>query len=375
MKIAYLATYDFAIPGGVKNHICNLSQELTALGHDVSILAPSSHTEASANIPNFIQIAQFPSASKTGPIPPHILIGLRAIPRLQCLLTSSKFDIIHVHEPLVPPLCLSALRHKNTPIFATFHTYYEYGQPLYRLFQPLLKAWLNNLKGRIAVSVPAKNYIERYFPYDYKIIPNGVNLELFSVRKTPLAELTPGYFNLLFVGHAQFKRKGLRYMLEAYRLLKKEHTDLRLIVAGTKWNGRTRPPELDDSDLKDILYLGTVSDEDLVSLYQNVDLFCAPSTGRESFGIVLIEAMAAGVPIVTTNIDGYSTVATHEHDALLVPPKNGQALAEAIKRLMLDPALRQRLVNEARHTVQKYSWKTLAQEVLSYYDQQLNTHA
>lgn len=375
MKIAYLATYDFAIPGGVKNHICNLSQELTELGHDVSILGPSSHPEITAEIPNFLQVAQFPSASKTGPIPPHILIGLRAIPRLQSLLASGKFDVIHVHEPLVPPLCLSAIRHKRTPLFATFHTYYEQGQPLYRIFQPVLNGWLKNLKGRIAVSIPAKDYISRYFPYDYKIIPNGVNLERFSTKTTPLPEVSPGYFNLLFVGHAQFKRKGLRFMLEAYRLLKKEHDNLRLIIAGTKWEGRNRPPELEDSDLSDILYLGTVSDDDLISLYQHVDLFCAPSTGRESFGIVLIEAMAAGVPIVSTNIDGYSMVATHEHDALLVPPKDSKALAAAIKRMMEDSDLRKRLVTQGKKTVQQYSWKILAQDVLDYYAQQMNNNA
>lgn len=375
MKIAYLATYDFAIPGGVKNHICNLSQELTELGHDVSILGPSSHPEITAKIPNFLQVAEFPSASKTGPIPPHILIGFRAIPRLQSLLASGKFDLIHVHEPLVPPLCLSAIRHKGTPLFATFHTYYEHGQPLYRMFQPVLNGWLKNLKGRIAVSIPAKDYIARYFPYDYKIIPNGVNLERFAVKRKPLPALSPGYFNLLFVGHAQFKRKGLRYMLEAYRILKKEHANLRLIIAGTKWEGRNRPPELDDSDLNDILYLGTVSDDDLISLYQNVDLFCAPSTGRESFGIVLIEAMAAGAPIVSTNIDGYSMVATHEHDALLVPPKNSVALAGGINRLIQDPVLRERLVNQGKQTVQKYSWKILAQDVLNYYAQQMTDNA
>jgi phosphatidylinositol alpha-mannosyltransferase len=374
MKIGFVATYDFAIPGGVKNHICNLAHELTEQGHEVSIIAPSSQSSITSKIPNFMQVAEFPSASKTGAIPPHILLGLRAIPRLQALLNDASFDLIHIHEPLVPPLCLSAIRYKKTPLFATFHTYYEHGQPLYRLFQPILNSWLKNLKGRIAVSVPAKRYIEQYFPYDYKIIPNGINLERFSTPRSAHPQINPDYFNLLFVGHAQFKRKGLRYMLEAYRILKPEFPKLRLLIAGTKWAGRNQPPELEDSDLQDIVYLGTVSDDELIELYKSADVFCAPSTGRESFGIVLIEAMAAGIPIVTTNINGYSTVATHEHDALMVPPKNGLAFAQAIKRMMQDPALRERLAHQGHTTVQRYSWKILATEIVAYYHQQLNSN-
>jgi phosphatidyl-myo-inositol alpha-mannosyltransferase len=371
MKIAFISTYDFAIPGGVKNHICHLANELTNLGNSVYIIAPSSSISITSTVPNFIQVTHFPSAERTGFIPPHILLNPSTIKRLQRVLNSERFDLVHVHEPLIPPLCLSTLFHKKTPLFATFHTYYEKGQPLYRLFRPILNSWLNRLQGRIAVSIPAKTYIEQYFPYDYKIIPNGINLDKFSLPSSPLPYLEPDYFNLLFVGHAQFKRKGLIYLLEAYRTLKKEYPQLRLIVTGTKWAGATPPVALDHIDAQDVMYLGTVSDEDLIRLYQTVDIFCAPSIGNESFGIVLIEAMAAGVPIVTTKIDGYMSVVTDNHDAVLVPPKDSNALARAIKQLIDNPELRQRLSTQGKITVQRYDWKNLAKEVMTYYDEKL----
>lgn len=374
MKIAFLSTYDFAIPGGVKNHICDLAKELTNQGNQVYIIAPSSQPATCSQIENFIQIADFPR-SKRRLIPPHILFNLGAIIRLKKILNSEAFDILHIHEPLIPTLCLAALFHKKTPLFATFHTYYEKGQPLYRSFQPILNRWLKQLRGRIAVSSPAKTYIEQYFPYDYKVIPNGINLDRFSSKNNAtLTPLTPGYINILFIGHAQFKRKGLLYMLEAFHLLKKDYPWLRLIIAGAVWPGRAQPPELKKTtelSSQDILYLGMVNEETLVSLYQTVDIFCAPSIGNESFGMVLIEAMAAGTPIIASNIKGYASVVQNEKEALLVPPKNSIALAQGIKRLIDDPTLGQTLVAHGKISVQRYVWSRLAKEITDYYVEKL----
>ena len=367
MKIAFISTYDFAIPGGVRNHILELANALTHQGHATSIIAPSSDPSITSQIPDFTEIARFPSASNTGWIPPHLLLGFRVISRLQQHLNAHAFDIVHIHEPLIPPLCLSAMLHSKSPLVATFHTYYEKGQPLYRVFQPLLNRCLQRLKGRIAVSEPAKAYIEQYFPYDYKIIPNGVNLAKFSTQKPKPSLLTAGYFNLLFVGHAQFKRKGLKYMLDAFRMLKPEYPSLRLIVAGTKWSGRACPKALKNLPLQDVLYLGTVTENDLIELYQTANIFCAPSLGNESFGMVLTEAMAAGIPIITTRIKGYARVVKDHENALMVPPKNAPALADAIKHLMHDPLLRQRLVEQGKKCVARYDWGIVANEVLHYY--------
>ena len=367
MKIALITTYDFAIPGGVRNHIIELANALTHQGYCVKVIAPSSHPLIDPGVEHFIQIAKFPSAAKTGFIPPHLLLSLNVIPRLRRVLNQEKFDLIHVHEPLLPPLCLSLLFYKRTPIIATFHTYYEKGQPMYRVLQPVFNRLLKRLKDRIVVSEPAKAYIHQYFPYDYKIIPNGVNIKKYSRPIAPVAELTPGYFNVLFIGHAQFRRKGLKYLLEAFRLLKADYPKLRLVIAGTKWSGRHQPKALDTTDLKDIIYLGTVTENQLIGLYQQADIFCAPSTGNESFGMVLIEAMAAGAPIVATRIEGYARVVQHGLDAHLVEPKDSQALAVGLKHVIDDKAYRERLVNQARLNVKRYDWEGVAQEIAALY--------
>lgn len=372
MKIALISCYDFAIPGGVRNHTLGLAQELKRQGHQVHTIAPSSNNNITTHYEDFIQIATFPKASHTGFIPPHLLLAPSKIVVLQKMLKNERYDLIHIQEPLLPPLCLSVPLHTSTPLFATFHTFYEQGMPMYRLFRPLLNRWLNRLTGRIAVSQPAKDYIEQYFPYDYKIIPNGVNIEKFSVITPPHPAMDPNHFNLLFIGHAQFKRKGLRYLIEAYRLLKHQYPMLRLIVAGTKWAGREKPTELSHG-LCDILYLGTVDDNELVSLFRSADVFCAPSTGNESFGMVLTEAMAVGTAIVTTNIKGYKEVVRDGHEALLVPPKNSHALRDAIQRLIEDRVLKKRLGEQGQLSVKRYAWTTVANDVMSYYVQKLSS--
>ena len=367
MKIALMMTYDFAIPGGVRNHIIELANELTLLGHTVKVIAPSSRQLTDAGVEHFIQMGHFPSAAKTWFIPPHLLLSLSVIFRLRQILDTEKFDLIHVHEPLLPPLCLSVLFYKKTPLIATFHTYYEKGQPMYRLFKPIFNFLLKRLKGRITVSEPAKSYIEQYFPYDYKVIPNGVNIKKFSTPVRILPEITPGYFNLLFIGHAQFRRKGLRYMLKAFGILKSEYPQLRLIIAGTKWSGRSQAKDLDASDLHDVVYLGTVSEAQLISLYQHADIFCAPSTGNESFGMVLIEDMAAGVPIVASRIEGYARVVTHGVDAHLVEPKSSLALADGVRLLIEDKSYREKLSRTGNSYVGKFEWSRLVLEIDTYY--------
>lgn len=376
MNIAFLTTYDFAVPGGVRNHIYNLAQELSKQGHKTFIIAPSSRP---LDIDGFIQIADFPSAAKTWFIPPHLLIGFKSISRLKQIININKFDILHIHEPLLPPLCLSALMLRDfPPLFATFHTFYERGQPMYRLFQPLFYHLLKKLKGRIAVSSSARDYITKYFPYDYEIIPNGVNTKALSVPSTLPELLSKDFFNILFVGHAQFKRKGLKYLIAAYKLLKPKYPQLRLIITGANWSGRGKPKNLEINkpnnrpfrklaEASEILYLGTVDEATLIKLYQTADLFCAPSTSNESFGMVLTEAMAAGIPIVATKIQGYLNVVRDGQEAILVPPKNSEELAKAISKLIDNPTLRENLIEHGKKRVAEFDWEHIAKRILKYY--------
>jgi len=268
-------------------------------------------------------------------------------------------------------LCSAVLRFSSGINVGTFHAYS--GSPGYELGRPfttiLLKRRNRKLAGRIAVSEPARAYASKYVSGEFSIIPNGIDLRRFNQDVKPMPGYDNGMINILFVGRLE-KRKGANYLLNAYARLKKEHPNIRLIIVGPGVNLRRRYElKVRLSRLKDVVFTGGVSYEDLPRYYQTADIFCAPATGKESFGIVLLEAMALGKPIVATSIEGYSSVVTHGEQGLLVPPKNSKALAEALERLVNDTALRRRLGEKGLLAVRNYDWPLVARRVLDYYTQ------
>ena len=233
------------------------------------------------------------------------------------------------------------------------------------MMRPFVMRWFNKLDGKIAVSKPAMDFISKHFPGDYKIIPNGIDVEHFSAEVHPIERLHDGKLNILFVGRLE-KRKGLKYLLGAYKEVKRELPHSRLIVVGP---GACRKYEklVQKANLEDVIFTGYVSYEDLPRYYEAADLFCAPATGEESFGIVLLEAMAAARPIVASHIDGYASVMSHGSEGLLVPPRDEQALASAVIHLLGDKALRQEMGARGRLKAEEYSWQNIARKVMDYY--------
>jgi phosphatidylinositol alpha-mannosyltransferase len=367
MKIALVSPYDFAYPGGVCNHISCLEQQFTQMGHEVKIIAP-----ASKAVPTFGD--RFIPIGKPRPLPvsgsiARITLSPWLSSRIKTVLDREHFDICHLHEPLMPMLCTTILRLSNAPNVGTFHAsggkpWYSFGTPIGKL---ILKKWFHKLDGKIAVSPPAREYVNKYFPGEYTIIPNGVDTKYFSPDATPIEEFIDGKLNILFIGRLE-KRKGLDYLLEAYKRVKPEIPDSRLIVVGpgirlrNKYEKRVRR-----SGLKDVVFVGYVSYRDLPRYYKTADIVCCPAIGWESFGIVLIEAMAVGKPIVASNIEGYASVMSDGVEGLLVPPKNAEKLAEALISLMSDESLRQQLGANGWNRVTEYSWENVAQRVLDYY--------
>jgi phosphatidylinositol alpha-mannosyltransferase len=230
---------------------------------------------------------------------------------------------------------------------------------------------LEPFAGRIAVSSSAKEFISRYYPGDYKIIPNGIDAEHFSGPVEPIPELCDGKINILFVGRLE-KRKGLNHLLSAYSVLKMQHTNIRLIVVGPGNIDKEIYGILGARALEDVVFTGAVSYEDLPRYFSAAQIFCSPATGRESFGIVLLEAMAAGKPIVASKIEGYSSVVSDGIDGLLVPPKDEDALIEALDRLLNDSALRKSLGSSGQEKARGYSWVNVSREILDYYQELAN---
>jgi phosphatidylinositol alpha-mannosyltransferase len=269
----------------------------------------------------------------------------------------------------MPTLCTSVLRFSRTANVGTFHAYD--GSPGYNLIKPLATLLLNKLfprlDGRIAVSKPAMEFVSKYFPGSYEIVPNGVDTKHFSPYVSPIEKFCDGKLNILFVGRLE-KRKGADYLLKAYQRVKREIPRSRLIIVGpgTRLRGKYRKL-VEQRGLKDVVFVGFVKYDDLPRYYKTADVFCAPATGWESFGIVLLEAMAVGKPIVATNIAGYSSLVNHEVEALLVPPKDVNRLAQALISILSDESMRQQMGANGLAMAAKYDWQRVAQQLLGYY--------
>ena len=367
MKIALVSPYDFAYPSGVNIHVSSLERRFTKMGHDVKIIAPLSGNVSGVG-DKFIRIGT-PIPVPAGGTICRITISLRLGPTIKSVLSRENFDIIHLHEPFMPMLCSAVLRFSNAANVATFHAFG--GKPGYTFARPIstimLRRRLHKLDGKIAVSKAAMEFASKHVPGYYNIIPNGIDLELFSPDVSPISEFRDGKLNILFVGRLE-KQKGVNYLIKAYRRVRQEVPNSRLIIVGpgTRLRGKYEQEVL-RGGLKDVIFVGGKPQSELPQYYKTADVFCAPATGLESFGIVLLEAMAVGKPIVATNIDGYNSVLTHGVEGLLVPPKNEEMLAQALVSLLTNESLRQEMAARARLKAKEYGWEHIAQKILDYY--------
>jgi phosphatidylinositol alpha-mannosyltransferase len=254
----------------------------------------------------------------------------------------------------------------------TFHAYRESPSFAYSYARPIFCHVINGLDERIAVSPAARDYISAYFPGPYRIIPNGVDVTIFgNATLPPLPQFSDG-FNILFVGRLE-PRKGFRYLMKAYARVKTALPQSRLLVVGP-YSVADRLPferELRRLGLSGIHFIGYVPDEELARYYQCSQILCAPSTGFESFGMVLLEAMAAGTPIIASDIDGYCSVVKHQREGLLVPPKDVIALGDALIYLLQQPELRREMGQRGQATAARYTWDQIADQVLDCYHETL----
>ncbi|HLA16483.1 MAG TPA: glycosyltransferase family 4 protein [Candidatus Limnocylindrales bacterium] len=363
MKIGLVSPYVYPLPGGVTQHVGYLYEHLRRRGHDVRIIS-ASHGLQRGTEGDVIRVGKGFSVPSNGSVG-TLTVSLRFAGQVREMLDRERFDLLHFHEPLVPFLSWVVLRESRSINVATFHAYagysvgYEVGS---RTVGSLL---LERLHGRIAVSAAARHFIDRYFPGDYKVIPNGVDLERIGLA-VPIARWQDGTPNILFVGRHE-PRKGLLTLLKAYRLLRLDGVDCRLLVVGTGPQEREARRYVMTRRLPDVEFLGRVTDSEKSQLFRTADIYVSPATGRESFGIVLLEAMAAGAPIVCSDIHGYKGVVRREREALLVEPGDKRSLADAMGRLLGDPDLRRRLSLAGRARAQEFGWARVTAKVDDYY--------
>ena len=363
MKIALVCPYDFAHPGGVANHITFLYKELLKTGHEVKIITPYSGNSELLENKDILPIGKPVSIPSAGSIARITLSPMLSSP-VKAVLEREKFDIIHLHDPLYSTLTLTVLHHSKTTNIGTFHAFQKTRAP-YHLISPLFQGAFNKLHGRIAVSEPAKRFISRYFPAEYNIIPNGIDFKRFSTPLPPIEKLRDGKLNILFVGRAE-KRKGLNFLLEAYPLIKREIPQSRLVIVGPETRQKYEHIAKRMA-LTDVVFTDYVPNEDLPAYYQTADIFCSPATGGESFGIILLEAMAASKAIVASSIDGYASLIKNSVEGLMVPPKDINALANAIIALLKDEPRRREMGMHGRQKAEQYSWSNIAKAINEYY--------
>ncbi|MEE9324036.1 MAG: glycosyltransferase family 4 protein [Dehalococcoidia bacterium] len=373
MKIALVSPYDYAYPGGVTIHVTRLAEQFLQRGHQVKVLAPSSQSPQALGASNLFAMGK-PLAIPSAGTRSRITLSLRLLPKVRAILREENFDIVHLQEPLCPSLPLTVLEASKSVNVGTFHAYHgsrrlvgaSVSERLYHYLRYPLKRWFNRLHGKIAVSKSAGEFVGKHLGGEYHIIPNGIDLKHFSTPVPPIEELRDDKINILFMGRLE-KRKGLKYLLGAYTRLKWEFPQTRLLIAG--------PGKLDDDSEKllggrnanDVVFIGQVPYENLPLYYQAADIFCAPATGKESFGMVLLEAMASAKPIVASNIGGYAGVMTHGVEGFLVKPKSEEALASALGTLIQDKSLREQLGARGRLRAEGFSWVNIADRVMDYY--------
>jgi phosphatidylinositol alpha-mannosyltransferase len=362
MKIALVSPYDWAATGGVNNHISHLAEQFVELGHEPRIIAPGQGRMTNAPCP--LTIIGRPIPLRVSGSVARITLSLRTAGRVREVL-DEPFDIVHVHEPFMPQLPIQFLRYSTTVNVGTWHAARE-SNFFYLYGRRLIKRWQAKLDGKIAVSTAAVKHIEQYFPGFYNIIPNGVDVDHFTQDAEPLPEFMDGKKNVLFVGRPE-KRKGLKYLVRAFVGVQRAIPDSRLIVVGAGKFDRYEAA-VRRAKLHDVVFRSFVPFNELPRYHRSAHVFCAPNTGFESQGIVLLEAMAAGLPIVASNIDGFAGVLTHGVEGLLVKREDPSALAEGLVELLRDPVKSAQMVIRGRERVEYFRWDRVSQQVLSYYE-------
>jgi phosphatidylinositol alpha-mannosyltransferase len=362
LKIGIVSPYGYPHPGGVNEHVRFSYEAMRRLGHDVWIIT-SKYGKERENEGHIIRLGTgwaFPANGSVG----RVTLGWRFKQQARELLDAERFDILHFHEPFVPFLSPTILEASRTVNIGTFHAFGGFS-PSYWFGRRFAGDLASRLHGRIAVSGAARHFISRYFPGEYRIIPNGVDLDRFAEAE-PYEELRDGTLNILFLGRLE-ERKGFIYLLKAYHRLRKRHVDARLLVVGAGPKLREYKRYVGLRGIRDVEFLGRVTDEQKVRYFASADIYCAPNTGQESFGIVLLEAMAAGVPIVASDIHGFKRVVERNVQGLLVEPRNPRALAAALYTLATDADLRHRMGDAGRERAPEYSWDRVTERVIEFY--------
>jgi phosphatidylinositol alpha-mannosyltransferase len=361
MRIGMVCPYSFDVPGGVQSHVLQLAEVMRERGHEVSVLAPSSpHVE----LPDYVV-----SGGKAVPIPyngsvARLRFGPATHRKVKRWLTDGEFDVLHLHEPNAPSLSMLALQAAEGPIVATFHTSTTKSLTL-SVFQGILRPYHEKIIGRIAVSDLARRWQMEALGSDAVQIPNGVDVASFASAPLLDGYPRPGK-TVLFLGRFDEPRKGIAVLMAALPALVERFPDIEVLIVGRGDEDELR--EKTGPLAEHLRFLGQVDDAQKASAMRSADVYCAPNTGGESFGIVLVEAMAASTAVVASDLDAFRRVLEDGKAGRLVPVDDADGLAAGLIEVLEDDAARSRFIEAASKTVHQYDWSVVAGQITRVYE-------
>jgi phosphatidylinositol alpha-mannosyltransferase len=364
VRIGLVCPYSFDVPGGVQFHVRDLAEHLIATGHEVSVLAPA---DDDTPVPDYVEAAGRAVPVKYNGSVARLTFGPVSAARVHRWLSEGSFDVLHIHEPVSPSLSLLALWAAQGPIVATFHTANLRSRAM-QAAHPVLRPSLEKISARIAVSEDARRTLVEHLGGDAVVIPNGVYVDRFAAaRPRPQWQGTPERPTVAFIGRIDEPRKGLPVLAAAVPAVLARCPGVRFLVLG-RGEGEDALDGLDPVSRAAVELLGPRDDADKQALLRSVDAYVAPHTGGESFGIVLVEAMSAGAPVVASDLGAFRRVLDDGELGVLFPAEDSAGLADALVGLLLDARARTALSAAASAGVRRYDWGRVAGQVLTVYE-------
>lgn len=362
MRIGIVCPYAWDIPGGVSAHVNDLAQTLIRMGHFVSVLAPAEFDEL---LPDFVVSTGKPRAVKYNGSTARLSFGPLVARKVSKWIDEGEFDVLHVHEPLSPSLSVLACWAAKGPIVATWHSAMDRSRMILTLAK-LAQTAMEKVSARIAVSEAARATLIKHVGGDAVVIPNGVDVSMFA-NATPMFGWPGPDMSIVFLGRGDEPRKGLDVLIDAYPYIRNKFSNVRLLIAGPGEPADTLE-KLSKADRASVTVLGMIATQDKPSVLASGTVYVAPNTGGESFGIVLLEAMASGTPVVASDLEAFKQVLDFGRAGTTFENENSADLANVICDLLADELRQKEFISQGRIRADEFDWNFVASEIVNVYE-------